>query len=112
VPVIRIFFRFGVRDAVTISNCSIVVAGFMRFVFNINKPHPYKFDLFNKPAGTIVYFDLCILMLPALIMGSTVGVILGMLLPEPVITIFLTFCLIYIVSAMGQRLMIVLKDEN
>lgn len=104
VPHIRIWFNFNVKDAIALSNATIVVAATMRYIINFRKSHPLKFDTKGNPAGTIVDYNLTAVMLPMIIVGSAVGVIVNFILPEPVITAVLIVALLYIVSTTAIKL--------
>lgn len=104
VPLIRMWFRFDVKDSVGLSNATIVVAAGMRYLINLRNPHPLKFDTFNKQAGTMVDYNLTVVMLPMLIMGCAIGVMVSMLLPPPVITSILSLALLYVMRMTAMRL--------
>lgn len=44
-PIVRIFFKFGIKDAIALSNATIAVAATMRYIVNFKKPHPLKKDV-------------------------------------------------------------------
>lgn len=104
VPIIRLFYNFNVKDAIALSNATIAVAASIRYIINFRKPHPLKFDIDKKPAGTIVDYNITIIIMPMLIVGSAIGVIVNFILPEPIITSVLVVSLIYIICTTGLKL--------
>lgn len=47
-PIVRIFFKFGLKDAIALSNATIAVAATIRYIFNFRKPHPLKKKMFTE----------------------------------------------------------------
>ena len=57
---------------------------------NFNEPHPLK-----NGTGTLVDYNITILMLPGIIFGASFGSIVNLMLPDPVIIasfVFFNFC--------------------
>ena len=75
VPVIKILFEFTQEEAAPLSQCCIMMAGITRFFINYNKKHPYK------KAVSIDYKAAMILM-PAIFLGSSMGIMLHKVLPN------------------------------
>jgi uncharacterized membrane protein YfcA len=109
VPNIRIIFNFGVKDAIALSNATIAVAALMRYLVNFRKNHPLKFDTLGKPAGLIVDYNITLIMMPMLIVGSAVGVVVNYILPEPAIISVLIVSLVYIVITTAIKLVKMIK---
>ena len=61
---LRAFFKFGVKDAIIISNATIAISGLIRYVLNFRKNHPLKVDTNGQPAGLLVDYNVCVVMLP------------------------------------------------
>lgn len=99
VPIIRIIMKFNNQDAIAISNATIAVSGLIRYIVNFRKNHPTRKDTLGKPAGTIVDYNLTLILVPAVVVGSTIGVIINYIIPEPVqIGVNLVFLIIVIAS--------------
>lgn len=86
VPVIKILFEFTQKDSAPLSQCCIMMAGITRFVINYRKKHPYK------DAVAIEYRAAMILM-PAIFLGSSLGVMLHKILPN-IIQEFMLLCVL------------------
>lgn len=80
VPICLIFFKFDIRNAVAISNISIFLSGFMRWLINSQKSHPLK-----NGRGILVDMNLCMIMLPPIVSGASFGVFMNLILPKLVI---------------------------
>lgn len=80
VPISMLFFRFDAKNAIALSNVSIFLSSFIRFIVLARRPHPLK-----NGKGLLVDMNLSILMLPLIISGVSIGVILNILFPDLVI---------------------------
>jgi len=79
-----LIFGFNVTDAITLSNLTICMSGITRYLFDFNKRHPLKKDLDGKPSGTLLEYNIGILLMPMSIVGAALGAILSYTIPEPV----------------------------
>jgi len=71
----------------------------MRYFFNCRKNHPTRKDTLGKPAGTMVDYNLALILVPAVVVGSAVGVIVNYIMPEPVqIGVNLAFLIVVIAT--------------
>ena len=103
VPLIRIINQLNNQDAIAISNATIAVSGLIRSIVNFRKNHPTRKDMLGKPAGTIVDYNLTLILVPAVVVGSTVGVIINFIIPEPIqIAVNLVFLLFIIASTIPR----------
>ena len=84
VPVLRIINQFSNKDAIAISNATIAVSGLIRYIVHFRKNHPTRKDTNDKPAGTIVDYNLTLILVPAVVVGSAIGVIVNYITPEPI----------------------------
>ena len=91
IPIIIIFFGFGTKQAIGLSNASIAVSSICRYFFNSKKSHPYK-----NGKGVLVDYNIASLMLPMIVVGATIGVMLNKILPIIVVTIILTILLLFV----------------
>lgn len=81
-PILMGFFFFTVKKAVPISNAAICFASASRFLWNAPLPHPNK-----NGKGVLVDHNLAMLMMPMAISGSSIGVIVNIIMPEAVVAI-------------------------
>lgn len=88
VLIVRIFFGFTHVESVPISQASIVVASFVRLFLNWNKKHPYK-------PKTMVDYDMAVIMMPAMMLGSGIGVLLRSVLAGIIQSFLLFLILVY-----------------
>ena len=84
VPLLRIIQDFSNKDAIAISNATIAISGLIRYLLHLRKNHPTRKDTFGKPAGTIVDYNLTLILVPAVVVGSAIGVIVNYITPEPI----------------------------
>jgi uncharacterized membrane protein YfcA len=87
-PVALIFFGFDPKNAIPLSNASIFFAAIIRYFYNFDKRNT------KKGFGVLVNYDYGILMLPAIVVGSALGVVIFVILPELIIIIALTLLLL------------------
>ena len=86
IPISMYFFGFSEVKAIALSNASLTVAAIVRYIQNFNKPHPLK-----NGKGVLVDYSVSTLMLPAIVIGVSVGVIADVML-SAVITMALLPC--------------------
>lgn len=89
VPIILIFFSFATKQAIALSNCCIFAGSLTRFILNFKQTHP------NKDAKSIDY-NIVMVMLPMVLMGSTIGVQINAVLPELLLLIGMTALIVFI----------------
>ena len=90
IPIMIALYQFDTRKAISLSHSSQTVSTFTRYVRNFNEPHPLK-----NGTGTLVDYNITILMLPGIIFGASFGSIVNLMLPDPVIIasfVFFNFC--------------------
>ena len=75
-------YQFDARNAVSLSNSSITASGLTRYFTNLSVKHPLK-----NGTGTQTDYNITILMLPGLIIGSSIGSIVNLSLPGPIIIV-------------------------
>ena len=87
IPVSIAFFGFSTREAIGVSNTTIFVAALTRFcLFSIWEKHPFK----NQ---TVINYPIASVMMPMVLVGSLVGTFLNRVLPEFILTIFMSILL-------------------
>lgn len=106
VPIAMLFFKFDAKNAIALSNISIFLSSLMRFFYNAKRPHPLK-----NGKGLLVDHNLAILMLPLIVSGSSIGVILNILLPNLVIIFTYTFGLSYLGYGVFKKTMALYRKE-
>jgi uncharacterized membrane protein YfcA len=79
---ILLMYSFNVNVSVALCNTFIFIGSFTRFIFEFNQSHPDK-------KAKVVDYNISILMLPSVMMGSFIGVQLNMITPQAVIMILL-----------------------
>lgn len=84
IPLLMMIFQFSAKDSIAISNSIIASSALLRFLVNFNMPHPLKFDTFGKPAGTLIDYNLTLILVPSIIIGSAIGVIINYMLATPI----------------------------
>jgi len=94
VPILRMIFNFEATQAIYLSNITVFVSGLIRYLFDFKKKHPLKKDLDGKPCGTLLEYAIAIVIMPMGVVGSAVGSVVSLLLPEPIIIGVLTIVLL------------------
>lgn len=82
IPILVVFMHMSAKNAVPLGNFSIFLSSFLRYFVNSTRPHPLK-----KGKGILVDYDLAIIMIPLIIMGSSFGALFNNLLPNIYINI-------------------------
>jgi len=91
IPVCISMYGFGTRHAIALSNAIIFLGAVTRYVgFSSNDCNP-----FDK-SKTLINHSLSCIMMPMVLIGSYVGVMLNVLMPEVVLCITLTLVLIFL----------------
>ena len=83
-------YQFDTRNAVSLSNASIAVATLTRYFVNLHVKHPLK-----NGTGTQTDYNITILMLPGIIIGASLGSIVNLSLPGPIIIAGFLLCNCY-----------------
>ncbi len=68
VPLCMTFFGFSTKESIAISGFSIFLCSLTRYVYTLGDKHPEK-------DSVIIDYGLATIMLPAVMMGSMVGVL-------------------------------------
>lgn len=106
VPISMIFFQFDAKNAIALSNFSIFLSSFIRFLANAHRPHPLK-----NGKGLLVDHNLAILMLPLIVSGSSIGVILNIWLPNLIIIASYVLGLSYLGYGVFKKAIRIYKSE-
>ena len=86
VPVMMGLYRFDAKNAIALSNFSAPCSGVARYFLNLRQPHPLK-----NGKGVLCDYNIITLMLPSAIIGASIGSIVNLVLPGPVILIIFIF---------------------
>ena len=78
VPFTMACFGFTMKEAIAISGLSIFLCAIVKFGFHLNDRHPEK-------DAVLIDYSLASIMLPAVMMGSMIGVIANQALPPLVL---------------------------
>lgn len=112
VPLLRCIFNFYTSDAIVLSNLSLATVAVLCFVLNFRKTHPLKTDLDGKPCGLLIEYNLAIVMLPMGVIGSAVGAMIPVVLPEPYLIAVLTLALVFVTVLTAYKLILMRRKES
>ena len=105
VPFTMMFFSFTTKEAIAISGFSIFLCSLARYICTYNDKHPEK-------DAVIIDYGLASIMLPAVMMGSMVGVLANVMLPSLVLQTSLAFLLIFLTFQSGFKARQIFTKEN
>lgn len=77
-PFCMTFFGFSTKKAIALSGFTIFSCSVVRFLFFLNQKHPEK-------DAVLIDYDLASIMLPVIIMGSMIGALDSIALPNLVL---------------------------
>lgn len=89
VPIFLVVFGYDYTKATILSLCTVLGNYISQTSINWNKRHPYV------PSRPLIYWDAALVLLPAQMGGSALGVIIGTMFPETIMLILAIFILIY-----------------
>ena len=76
-------FGFSTKEAIALGSVLILCSSVVRFILQVDERHPMK-------EATVIDYNIVIIMLPMLMMGSFLGVIVNIALPNIILSGFLT----------------------
>mmetsp|Transcript_55672 Transcript_55672/g.76596 ORF Transcript_55672/g.76596 Transcript_55672/m.76596 type:complete len:109 (-) Transcript_55672:1063-1389(-) len=90
----------------------VTVTGLIRYFYDGSKRHPLKKDLEGKPTGTLLEYNIAVVLLPMGIIGAAIGSVVSLLIPMPIsLGVFtLTLCIMCVSTLKKFHRMI--KKEN
>eukprot|EP00879_Flechtneria_rotunda_P020888 GHRR01021993.1.p1 GENE.GHRR01021993.1~~GHRR01021993.1.p1 ORF type:complete len:495 (+),score=150.04 GHRR01021993.1:450-1934(+) len=98
VPIFMVFLSFSLKEATVLSQASIAAVSLASILFNLPKRHPVY------PASqTLINYELCLTMTPALLLGVSIGVEFNRLFPTWLITTLLVCVLTYMSVRTTQK---------
>ena len=83
-PLLILFGKFKQTEAVALANFSILIAGFIRFVQNLNERYP------SAPHKLTIDYNLVLILMPMTLFGTTVGVLNNTSFPDAAILFIMT----------------------
>jgi len=93
IPIAIAMFGMSTREAIALSNSTIMLGSIARYLlFSAHEKHPEK-HIVEK---TLIDHSLTTIMVPMVLVGSYIGVILNVFIPEIVLAIFLSLLLFYL----------------
>ena len=79
IPLTMMLFVFDTKNAIAISNFTIFICSATRYIYTLDKKHP------EKKEYVLIDYNIAIVMLPTIMMGSLTGVFLNIILPAVVL---------------------------
>ena len=107
IPVMLGIFHFDMRNAVTISNASTMISSGTRNIINLKESHPLK-----NGNSTITDYSIALLMFPGIVIGASLGSIVNLSVPGPVICAGFIVCNIYVIAVAIRNYIKVRKSEK
>lgn len=104
-PIIIIFFGADVADGTPISNFCIVISAIMRFIINFRQKHPERPKLMQN-------YDITVIFMPLVVVGTAIGVMLNSILPTFVSTILLIIVVTYMLINSLKKFRVLWRKEN
>lgn len=91
VPMLMLWSLFDIKEAVPLSHAAIVGNSLVMLCFNAPQRHP------AAPTRPLIHYELALLLLPAMLAGSNLGVLVGRVFP-PTLLILLSLVLLAFTS--------------
>jgi len=96
VPFCMTFFGFSAKIAIALSGFTMFSCSVVRFLFFIYQKHPEK-------DAVLIDYNLVSIMLPVVMMGSMIGVLASITLPNLILQILLTILMILLTILTGLK---------
>ena len=106
VPIFLVAFGYDYSKATILSLCTVLGNYISQTSINWNKRHPYV------PARPLIYWDAVLVLLPAQMGGSALGVIIATMFPETIMLILAIFILIYAGVKTGKKGLSLWRKES
>ena len=91
IPISMALFTFTTKEAIAISGFTIFTGSVTRFFYSYNQRHPEK-------DATLIDYGIVIVMMPLVLLGSYIGVLMNLMLPPILLSLFLTLILILLTA--------------
>ena len=105
IPIIMAFFSFSTKEAIAISGFTIFTGSVARYIYAYNQRHPEK-------DATMIDYGIVIVMMPLVLVGSFVGVLVNIMLPPVLLSLFLTIILILLTAQSLKKGVQIYKKET
>lgn len=105
VSFIMVFCNLDIKDAVAISGFTILVGSLTRFAMTYHERHPFK-------DAVQIDYAISAVMLPTVLVGSTLGILFNIVFPQVVIQICLTLFLSFMLIQSLFKFREIYKNEN
>jgi uncharacterized membrane protein YfcA len=105
IPFCMTFFGFSTKSAIALSGFTIFSCSVVRFLFFLNQKHPEK-------DAVLIDYDLASIMLPMVMMGSMIGALASITLPNLILQILLTLLMISLTALAGLKGKQIYLKEN
>jgi hypothetical protein len=106
IPIMLIFFEMDMPQAVPISAFVAVVATSLRFVLNFNQMHPQNAEKLS------LNYDIVMLVMPSVFLGSMVGILLGNLVGSTWQTVIFGITVAWSIYTSGKKVFEILEKEK
>ena len=87
IPLIKLFFVFSPVHAIALSQICTTVSSFIRLVMTYKNRNPYR----DSPE---IEYNIAVIFLPAMFLGSIIGLILSYIIPTIIVSILLIIVLL------------------
>jgi hypothetical protein len=84
----------------------------MRYIVNFHRPHPLKFDTNGKPAGLLVDYNITLILVPSIVIGSAIGVIINYIMATPIQLAIQIAFLVSILATTSSKLLAICRTER
>ena len=106
IPIMLIFFNMEMSEAVPISAFVAVCATLLRFLLNFNQKHP------KNPNRLSINYEVVILVMPAVFLGSLIGVKLGILIGQTAQVIIFGITVAWSIQTTAKKAAQMIKQER
>jgi competence protein ComGC len=106
VLLIQRLLYFSLKESIALSGFSIFTCAVTRYIITKDARHP------EKKANVALDYGLASVMMPAVLMGSFIGVWFNIMLPEMAIQVILALLLFFLTFQAGTKAMEVYRKEN
>ena len=106
VPILHLVFGYSYEDSLVLSICGVMGNLLAQFSLNWNARHP---DVASRP---MIYWDLAIILAPALVAGTSYGAVLAKILPDTSLIVLAIIMLIFASSFTLKKALHLYKLET
>ena len=106
IPIMLIFFKLTMKEAVPISSFVAVASTLFRFILNFNEVHP------RRPERNTINYEIVLLVMPAVFFGAFVGVLIGNNLKDIYKVIIFGVTVAWSIYTSGKKALKLLAEEK